>query len=63
MPTKTGWFLIVITLVLLIWELYVIITGESMTISEQIWNINERTLIVAYAAGLLSGHFFWYKKQ
>ena len=63
MPTKTGWFLIATTLILLIWELYVIITGESITISEQIWNINERTIIVSYAGGLLSGHFFWCKRD
>lgn len=59
MPTKTGWFIIVSALVMLIWEIYVIITGASDTISEQIWKMNDRTVLVAFCMGFIGGHFFW----
>lgn len=60
MPTKTGWLIICLSLIMLIWELYVIISGaKTKTISEEIWAINDRTIIVAYVVGLLCGHFFW----
>lgn len=64
MPTKTGWLIIILAFIMLIWELYVIILKpELKTISEEFWDMNDRTVIVAYAVGLLSGHFFWPRRK
>lgn len=64
MPTKTGWLIIVLSLLMLVWELYVIISGSDMrTISEEFWVINDRTLIVANVMGTLQGHFFWPRRR
>jgi len=63
MPTKTGWIIIILALIVLIWELYVIFLGSDMkTISEEIWMLNDRSAGIPFAAGLLAGHFFWPRK-
>lgn len=64
MPTKTGWLIIILALLMLFWELYVIILApELKTISEEIWALNDRTVIVSFVAGMLCGHFFWARRH
>lgn len=64
MPTRTGWFLIVLALVALIYEIYVLIfMPEEKTISEVIWTVNDRTIVLSYIAGFLSAHFFWARRH
>ena len=64
MPTKTGWLIITLALIMLIWELYVIIYAPELnTISEEIWAVNDRTVIVSFVTGLISGHFYWPRRH
>jgi hypothetical protein len=52
------------TLGLLAWEGFTFINREKKdTISEIIWKWNKRTPLVAFAIGLLCGHWFWQKAE
>ena len=64
MPTKTGWLIIILAFIMLIWELYIIIFNPiGTTLSEEVWKMNDRTVIVSFVVGLLSGHFFWPRRK
>ena len=64
MPTKTGWLIIILSIIMLIWEFYVLLINPNLkTISEEIWQMNDRTIIISYVAGLLCGHFFWARRK
>lgn len=63
-PTKTGWVIIVLLLMMLVWELYVIMFApELKTISEEIWHMNDRSIIVASIFFFIAGHFFWPRRK
>lgn len=64
MPSKTGWFIIICSFIMLLWELYVILVNPSIpTLSEELWQMNDRTVIISFVAGLLCGHFFWARRK
>lgn len=61
-PSKTGWIILIVSFLFMIYEIYTLISGEQ-TISEFFWEMNDRTTSVSFFVGLLMGHFFWPRKK
>lgn len=63
-PARTRLVLVVLIVVLLGWEAYAVMNGQSGdTISEVVWTESARHLLLPFLAGLLCGHFFWQRRS
>jgi hypothetical protein len=58
--TATVWILIAITIVLIVWDIWVAVEPtDGDTISEVVLGWARRTPALPFAVGFLCGHLFW----
>lgn len=55
----THWFLIVLSIALIAFDIYAAAAPRLPTISEVVWSWLRRHPVVAFAGGVLAGHLFW----
>ena len=58
MPSTTGWALIVFSLVLLAYEIYLLAYNKE-PISVAVYKFGKHSMAVVFMIGFLMGHFFW----
>ena len=58
MPSTTGWVLIITSLLLLIYEVYLIVAGKE-PISVAVYRFGQHSMAIVFLIGFLMGHFFW----
>lgn len=55
---QTFWILVAVAAVLIVWDVFVYVTGYDSTISLLMLFFSEHIVLV-FACGVLGGHFFW----
>jgi len=58
MPTTTGMVLIVMSVFLLAYEIYLLVKGKE-PISVAVYRFGQHSMAVVFIIGFLMGHFFW----
>jgi hypothetical protein len=59
----TQAMVIAITIMLIIWDVFVYFKGTNATISVQIWDWSKNYPMVPFVAGVWCGHLFWAQKD
>jgi len=60
-PDKTTWLIIATAFIWLFYDVYLYVYNE-ITISEQIYDMSNISMIVPFGVGMLCGHWFWSNK-
>lgn len=58
MPSTTGIVLIITSLLMLFYEVYLLVKGKE-PISVAVYRFGQHSMAIVFIAGFLMGHFFW----
>ncbi len=57
-PTMTGIVLIAVSMLLLVYEVYLLVKGKE-PISVAVYRFGQHSMAIVFIIGFLMGHFFW----